>query len=316
MKKILLFSVASLVSVASWGQAQITNGDMELWTEDPTDAPDNWNSFLSADGTWAGVGGDQCDQSSDVRPGSTGTSSARIFSNSILGVVANGNMTLGRIRMGSTTASSTSNYNRSVVGDTDFSEALTYMPDSIVFWAKFTPNGGNGNARMRAALHTGNYDFRDPEDAASTAELVASAAINYPSTQGEWRRFSVPFDYSAGTATTVEYILVTFTTNETPGGGDDNDQVWIDDVELIYNPVAGIEEGNLSTVLASVNKNGNIAVTGLGDQEASYELYSAAGQLIQSGDVTPEIVVNGTTGVYFIKITTDASVYSFQVHKR
>ena len=52
------------------------------------------------------------------------------------------------------------------------------MPDSIVFWAKFVPNGHNQNARMKASLHT-TYNYRDPEDAASANELVASAVENF-----------------------------------------------------------------------------------------------------------------------------------------
>ena len=78
---------------------------MESWANN--DEPDNWNSFLTATGTWSSFASDQCDASSDVRPGSTGTTSCKIFSNSsILGTVANGNVTLGQIVMGSTNATS------------------------------------------------------------------------------------------------------------------------------------------------------------------------------------------------------------------
>jgi hypothetical protein len=233
MKRILLITALTLTSGALFAQQQIGNGDMENWAND--DEPDNWNSFLTADGSFAFAASDQCDESSDARPGSAGTSSCELFSTSTFGIIANGNVTLGQIQMNSATPTAASNHNKTLTGDTDFSQVLTDKPDSIVFWANFIPNGGSGNARMKASIHT-DYDYRDPEDAASTAEVVASAIVNYPATNG-WMRFSVAFDYS-GASCANDYILVTFTTNEIAGGGDAGDIVRIDDVELIYNPVS------------------------------------------------------------------------------
>lgn len=243
MKRILLFTAASFFAVSAFGQAQIGNGDMENWANN--DEPDNWNSFLTGSGGFSGAASDQCDESSDVRPGSAGTSSAYIWSESTFGIIANGNLTLGRVNMGSITPTSTSNYNYTQRMDNgtptpEHSEALTDHPDSIVFWAKFDPNGGNGNARMKATLH-GDYDYRDPENTASSAEVVGSAVVNFPETL-VWQRFAIAFDYSGpATLNDQAYILVTFTTNETPGGGDGGDELWIDDVELIYNPAGAVD---------------------------------------------------------------------------
>lgn len=236
MKKIVLMTLLALTTGALFAQQQIGNGDMENWTND--DEPDNWNSFLSAAGNFAGFASDQCDESSDARPGSAGSSSCEIFSTSTFGIIANGNVTLGQVQMNSATPSSPSNHNLTLTGDSDFSQVLTDTPDSIVFWANFIPNGGSGNARMKATMHT-DYDYRDPEDAASSAEVVATAVVNYPATNG-WVRFSVAFDYS-GVACENDFILVTFTTNESAGGGDAGDVVQIDDVELIYNATSMID---------------------------------------------------------------------------
>ena len=236
MKKILLLTLLTLASSTTFAQTQIGNGDMENWAND--DEPDNWNSFTTGAGAFAGFAGDQCDESTDSRPGSAGSSSCFIFSTSTFGIIANGNVTLGQIQMGSATPSAASNHNKSITGDTDFSETMTDTPDSIVFWAKFIPNGGNGNARMKSTLHT-DYDYIDPEDAPSTAEVVATAVVNFPTTVG-WERFAVAFDYS-GASCVNDYILVTFTTNETAGGGDADDELYIDDVELIYNATSTID---------------------------------------------------------------------------
>lgn len=313
MKRILLFTVLTFAGAYSFAQGQIGNGDMESWANN--DEPDNWNSFLSASGTWSGAAGNQCEQSTDVRPGSTGTKSCRIWANSIFGVVANGNVTLGRIEMGSTNPTSSNNYNYTITGDADFSEPLVDMPDSIVYWVKFTPNGGNGNARMKATLHT-DYNYRDPEDAASAVEVVATAVDNYPSTQGNWERHAIAFNY-AGPATTNAYILVTFTTNETGGQGDDDDEVLIDDVELIYNSSTNSieDQDNDGIVVSMDNTNNLINFTSTSDLNGTYTVFNTLGQKIQTGNVASKVNFEAVSGVYFVHLNTNDRVYSFEILK-
>ncbi len=314
MKKFLLFTAASFLALSAFGQTQIGNGDMESWPND--DEPENWNSFLTASGAFSGAASDQCDESSDTRPGSSGSSSARIFSTSTFGIIANGNLTLGKVNMGSITPASSENYNWTEAGNADHSEALTDQPDSIVFWAMFTPNGGNGNARMKATLHT-DYNYRDPEDGAAANEVVATAVVNYPSTGGNWQRFAVAFDY-AGPAAIVDqaYILVTFTTNETPGGGDGGDQVWIDDVELIYNDDASVNELDNDGIVVSMNNEaGIISVDSPAPLNGTYSVYNTMGQTIQTGEVMNEIPFANVPGVYYVHIAANNKAYKFEILK-
>lgn len=235
-KKLLITSFGIFTLFPSFGQ-QLGNADMEGWDNLGTanEEPTNWNSFKSGTGSLVGFASQQIQRSTAIRPGASGSYCARIWSKSTLGIVANGNMTLGQINMGSSTPSSTSNYNFSKTADANFSESLTSSPDSLVFWVKFTAASGNSMARVNAIIHD-NYDLRDPLDANSNPHVVATASLNYPPTGGVWVRKSVPFNYT-GPATTPQFILATFTTNMTPGGGAANDEVLIDDIQLIYNPV-------------------------------------------------------------------------------
>jgi hypothetical protein len=310
MKRILLITALTFTSGALFAQQQIGNGDMENWAND--DEPDNWNSFLTAAGTFAFAASDQCDESSDARPGSAGTSSCRIFSTSTFGIIANGNVTLGQVQMNSATPTAASNHNKTITGDSDFSQVLTDTPDSIVFWAKFIPNGGSGNARMKATMHT-DYDYRDPEDAASSAEVVASAVVNYPTTNG-WERFAVAFDYS-GPASLNDYLLVTFTTNETAGGGDAGDEVFIDDVQLIYSDVSVSELDPTAVSVSMDNVSNTISVSSLVQLDGDYAIYNTMGQTLQSGVVAPSIAFDANPGVYFVHIATDNKVYKFEILK-
>lgn len=236
-KTLLILSIVCSITSAN-AQGQFGNSDMELWDNigSATEEPQNWNGIKTAsgNGTLISFAPQAILRSTDTHTGSG--FSAELTANSVFGVVANGTMTCGRLNVGSATAADPSNYSWSKTGDTDFSESLTDMPDSIVWWAKFTSTNATDSARMKATLHD-DYDYRDPEDATSPLHIVATAVKNYKSTGG-WVRMSAPFDYS-GPLTTNTYILVTFTTNKTPGGGTDGDVVLIDDVELIYNPVVG-----------------------------------------------------------------------------
>lgn len=219
-------------------QQQIGNSNLESWDNvgQSTEEPSNWNSFKTGSGGLASLfGSTTIARSTAVRPSTSGQYCARIWSKSTLGIIANGNMTLGRINMGNADAQDASNYNYTIMADPAFSEPLTDVPDSLVFWVKYTAAAGQ-EARVSAVLH-GNYDYRDGfvADANSEPYKVAEISHNYPPTNGQWVRKSIPWNYT-GPASTHTYILITFTTNKTPGGGAANDEVLIDDIELIYNP--------------------------------------------------------------------------------
>ncbi len=225
-----------------WGrgaaQTQIGNANFEQWENvgSATEEPINWNGIKTGTGGNTGLAPKGLARSTDIRPGATGQYSARVYSNSILGVIANGNMTLGRVNAGSTTPSSPQNYNYTQRSSTAFSEGLNAYPDSIVFWAKYNNGNVNSTARMSATIH-GDYDYRDPSTSDANAPLyvVATAILNFPRTNGAWARFSVPFTYS-GPWTSPDYLLLTFTSNSVAGGGNASDEVFVDDVELIYVP--------------------------------------------------------------------------------
>lgn len=313
--RILLITAISALSSISFAQMQIGNGDMEQWETVASDQePVNWNSFLSAGGTWAWAAANQIASSTDARTGSAGTTSCRIWSRSALGIIANGNVTLGKIEMGSTTPTDPANYNYSITADPNFSEVMTDTPDSIVFWAKFTPINGNDNARMKSTLHDAN-DYRDPEDAASASYVVATAVINFPSTGGAWTRIAVPYNYS-GPATVNTNILVTFTTNEIAGGGADGDELLIDDVELIYNS-ASIDETTKEFATVSMDNDKNVvrihskeAITG------EYEVYDMQGKVVQSGAIAKEFSFEKNAGMYIVILTADNKKYNFKIMKQ
>jgi hypothetical protein len=281
---------------------QISNGNMESWDNIGliTEEPSNWNGFKSGTGGLVSFGSQQVEQSTDIRPNATGAYCARIWSKSTLGIVANGALTLGQINMGSTTASSPLNYNYSKTSDTLFSEPLTIVPDSIVFWAKYTA-GSTQQARMHAIIHD-NYDAHDPIDAASQPHIVARAELNYAPTAGSWSRFSAPFQYEVqvGLMPVPQFILLTFATNKNPGGGAANDEVLLDDIELIYN-ASSIDAITTTPYQIYYSTLQGIMVKGI-DMDANISIVNLAGQTVNNGTVEQLSGKSLKSGQYIITV--------------
>ncbi len=308
MKKNLLI-IALGFSLYGTSQ-QIGNSNFEAWDNvgQAAEEPTNWNSFKSANCTLGSIPcgiaqTQQVSRSTSVRPGSAGTYSARIYAKSIFGTLANGTITTGRINMGSTTANDPSNHNFTTVGDANFSEVFTSKPDSIVFWANFIPVSGSNNdlARVSAVVHT-DMAFKDPNDVA-TANNLGQADSNFVQTNG-WKRFSIPFVWT-GNASSAAYILVTFSTNVIPASGTANDELFIDDMELIYNPLT-VNELSASKLKAYPNPvQNNVKVEGL-NETASYAVYNNQGAVVLSGNINPtqnEInTVQLKSGIYFLTL--------------
>lgn len=233
-------------------EPQIKNGDFETWTFDGDNLPNNWNSFQTADGTWAGTAysksNRQVAKSTDTRPGSSGGSSCRIWARAVLGVVAQGNITTGRVHAGSTSADNKNNYNYS---DRDGSNTnngvknpcamqFTGMPDSIVVWAKFKPAGtlsSYPNAKFSAIIHDDHdyisYGLSSNDNNTNKGYVVACAVKMIEKNNAAWQRISLPFEYTSNKS--AKYIQINASTNSYPGKGTSGDELYLDDIEVIYN---------------------------------------------------------------------------------
>lgn len=249
---------------------QIPNSDFEVWDSSKTTEPRNWHAFNSANGSLASMAKGTLQSSNVIRPGSTGTHSALITSGDVIGIVNNGTMTNGRLNAESTTANNTWNHSEMDASATatdkygdKFYTALKAAPDAISAWMKFTQNTPNTDypyATFSSIAFNGEF-YQDPEpkpgdykgsmfnrttysetDAANVAARVAAKAQNKAIATCDWTEMVIPFDYAsyASNNAAAAAILVTVSTNATPGKGSSGDQVWVDDMTLIYN--AGITD--------------------------------------------------------------------------
>lgn len=239
---------------------QIPNSNFEAFHEETSgvkkeDQADHWHSFMNCEATWLTSAAKTKHnwQSNDVRPGTTGTSSLEVKSRTVFSQSANGTVTTGRIKAGSTNADDPANCSFLDLSKADkdnngdpYYTILTCKPDAIEFWTKFfvgkreESNKDNIYATISAAITDGTY-YQDPQDNDKYTNVVATAKNDkIESLNNTWQKLTVPFNYKE-TDKAAKAILVTISTCSVPGGGSlsdndgEQDAIKIDDMRLIYN---------------------------------------------------------------------------------
>ena len=284
MKKFFtLIALFAISTCAVMAQNQILNGGFEDWGVDAGNTPTSgnvsneisepryWHSFSSAYGFFRSFAGNHCFISTDAH---SGNYSACIKATTTIfdGITANGTLTTGRLKAGSSDANSPENHSELDMSKKDedrnkdpYYQVMTSRPDSIVFWVKYSTGKAGTKANMSAYITDGTY-YQAPED--KTYENKVGWAENpniAPCTK--WTRISVPFTY-ADNGLDPQAILLTFSTSATPGGGAGDEVLFVDDVELIYKgDVNGDSNVNINDVVSLVNII-------LGNQN-DYDIYKA-----------------------------------------
>lgn len=248
MKRILGILSLAAACLPVCAQYQLENAGFESWESVSYDngwrtisgeEPFHWNSFITGSGGLKSTAcqGSQLFPVTDVRPGTTGTKSAKLTAKKVfITTYAQGNMTTGQINMGSTTASdATGNYNATRENDNAYNQKITGRPDSMVVWLKFYTTKSSYRAKANSILHTSGY-YQDPEVNTLTATVIAKAVNLDIEPLNKWKRYSIPFSYSSDDRSLrPAYALVSFSTNKTPGTGTKDDALYVDDLEYIYN---------------------------------------------------------------------------------
>lgn len=242
MKKtiVCLVSLLTTSSLAAQGNYQIPNSDFEQeWVKsgEKTEPGHGWYSFVSAGGTFAMASPNTTTQVE----GYNSKKAVSISSVDLWVAKANGNLTTGKINMGSFTPTNEANYNYTSRSTEDGNCPFVGLPDTVRCYAKFTRGGEGYNAAGTFIVH-GDVDFKDPHESSeniATYEVARAVLDIAPST--DWQPVTASFTYSK-TAEQIEsaaelqtrYMLASFTTNLTPGGSA-GDELIIDDVVLVYN---------------------------------------------------------------------------------
>lgn len=261
------------------------------------DEPIEWNSFGTSAGPLASL--------TTTNKVEKGDGYVSVKSQTIIGIVANGNLTTGIINAGSMTATDPSNFNYTPVegrpGADNFRKQFNGRPDSMAVVLQFIPCNKRTDteyiAQIKAVIHNGEttnegdtITYRDPGEENIALKAVATAIINPGPTDAydSFKRFSVPFDYSVGNESNEpKFILISAATNKTPGEGGDKawispkrDELRIASVYFIYN-----------TSLSSIKING-IELEGF---EAGKTEYQMTGEAPDVADIQIDLQGKGAT---------------------
>ncbi len=322
MNKIIIFSVTVIFATGLMAQVQLPNPSFEnLGNPSPGVAsePTGWYSNKSGSNV-AKLGGQTCFQDNTLHH--TGLYSMRMETISYFGTAVNGSATTGVINAVNT------NKSTGYIGTINYSTATDDRrytcidrPDSIVGWYLYTPGDGTEQAKVRAILHTGDYN--DPETPVSNnhpdlsankigdALFVSAAGI----TKNTWTRFSIPFNYY-GNTNTPAYIMVNMTSSNNQTTTVTGSKFWIDDLALVYNPSsAGINSISAKSNTIHVfyaDKNLHIDFSNKTDEQSTLSIYDLTGKLAASQKIDNNKInsINLSTlnaGMYLYLISGTAS---------
>ena len=302
---------------------QLINRGFEEWSGSE---PVHWHSNGTAGGSYASMlPTGQLEQSGHARPGSTGSKSVRLIPKSVVFVTANGNLTNGKMNAGSMSASGAENFNQTLRGQSAFNMPLSMLPDSLTIWVCFRSNSTSTKAQVKAVIH-GNADYKimanGSEEPANMHVATAVLSFNRTSTSGgayTWRRLSIPFNNN-GPCTDVRYVLMTTTTNETPGSGSTSDDLFIDDALLVYNPTLTMGQLASNSYVSgaaitipftltgtmspdNLNATANAVIAQMSDANGSFSNPTELGRVTTntSGNITAQIP-NVANGQYQIRV--------------
>lgn len=316
------------------------------WTTTSYTEPLNWHGYATIDASntnEAGRGGSKLTTSTDVRTGSKSTKCVCITATNpipLVPILANGVMTTGRIYTHSTTADDASNnynysdpsFDISSAEELGTKEKKTYpqnrnyaqkfqgKPDLFTVWVNFIPKKASDRASVNAVIHT-NARYQDPE-ATKYESVKVAAAKNDNIAKNGWEKLEIPFDYSVGTGKTPAYILVTFTTNKTPGGGSNGDRLYIDDIAMVYYNDLKTLTYNGENILSRATGSDNVKT--INCEDICYETTGTlvAEQRGQGANITTS-KYDENTGIYTIVVEandisvnpTNKTTYNIQFKK-
>ena len=226
---------------------------------------------------------------------------------------------------GSMTAAGSSNYNYTQRSQSAYNTPITMLPDSMAVWVCFRSTSTSVEANVKAVVH-GDADYQvianGTEDPANMHVATANMLFTRTAPNGgsyNWRRLSIPF-VNNGPCTDVRYILFIATTNKNAGQGSTSDDLFIDDVLLIYNPTLSM--GNLASTSFTpgatvtipftltgtmspdnLNASANVVIAQMSDANGSFSNPTELGRVTTntSGSISAQIP-NVANGQYQIRV--------------
>lgn len=292
MKKALFTFVFSSLSTVSLFAQQLPNASFETWAgTGNNEKPDSWNQLnASLPSSVAAFVPKTCHKTT---PGHSGTYCVKLETvNVTFQGPTNGILTTGNIIT-------------SPPYGVDGGLVYPYRPDSLVGWYKSTPATGD--------LCTIEITLLD-----ASADTVGRGKFFTPSTAvSTWTRFAAKIDYYLPT---IPDKAITLASSSDGFNAVVGSLLWIDDFELVFNPVS-VEEKNETVI--SVYSNGGLVYVNLLGMELENPIityYSIDGKLLLtqklSNDSVNSLHPGFAEGIYLYSIQHGDKSFSGKIALR
>lgn len=307
---VILFTCSIFTS--TFGQQQIENPGFELWEEygygPDTLEPVNWNSLRTSDGgdLINGVIPVTLERSTDAH---TGMYSVKLENDTILGMVAPGTMTNGRVHA---TLPPSDAYVYTIDSLPEFHTPFTDLPDSLKVWAKFFPQGGD-IGRIVAILHSDTAKIADPLQ----TNWIAVANIDFTEETTEWTKFEAPFEYL--NSDTPEYLLFAIYAGDAANSLLGS-ILYLDDFEMVYHEtgIHTIAKDNIKVYFSNNQLTANFLNSNM-KESCELEIIDLSGRILLSKQISPDEItkfnVNIPAGIYICKIQNSSFNFSQKIIK-
>lgn len=310
MKKTFTFILTLATSLFAFAQTTITNNGFENWDNagNSNAEPTSWNSNKTAGGLPA-MGPQTCfKETSTIH---TGAACVRV--ETLLAPIGNqkvnGNVTTGVVK-----APSISNKLEGYLEASGSNKmAFTGRPDSLIGYYQYTQGDASETAKVRAILHSG--DYYDPEVPVNSnhsdlsANKIGDALFISPAAnQTTWQRFSVPFTYTS--SNTPAFIMINITSSANQNTNVSGSKLWVDDIDVIYNNVTGLNEVQKSSfIVYNYERTVYVDFSQKNDKDAVMNLYDLTGKLILSQSLESK-----KKNAIQLPSTINAGIYMYQIN--
>ena len=307
----MVLSIFTLFVLGLNAQTQFDNPGFEDWEEigfgPDIIEPVNWSSIKSTDDAnmnnlaplvWG--------RSTDAH---TGNYSLYLYALSIFGFVAPGTITNGRVHA---ELNPDSGYTYTDPEHEEWHTRLIAKPDSITGWYKANPMPDDF-AKVKLVIHRGFVAVSESEDTTGfigSANLFLSGeVVNY------WTRFSAPINYYLDED--PEFALITISCSK---GVDaiEGSELWIDDLELIYNNGTGIVEENPENLNLFTSGNQlHVFVRNGNKKSYTLRIYDVNGKLhLQNPGLTDQKNTHNyqlPSGIYIVSVSYEGKVLTKKI---
>lgn len=314
--KAILCSLFLTLSGTALAQFQLPNGNFEKGTtaSGNNTIPVNWNWFNTATGASLYTG--SAAGHSYISVDASGSNHfVKITQGSYFGQQVNGNLTTGKINANSATATDASNnYNYSDPTQ-NIGQKFTGHPDSVAF--RYAASCGSSDyIQFKVVVH-GAGRYQDPEGSSDYSNLLwGKMTFNSSTTGGAFKSITKPLALGSKAASIAPAaVLISLSTNRTPGAGSAGNYVALDDVVFVYNSqlaslavngksVSRFKKDEYNYTVAADYAEGGIKALSNGAAATSTVSYNAADSIatiVVKGENIAEDATN--THTYTVKFT-------------